>query len=161
MSIAQQIDIDLRNAMYSADPILLQTIRAIKSKFVEQIKTGKIGNSIEDPIAIQTIRGMIKQRKASMDIYIEQKREDLAKIEEAEMKIISKYIPEEIPDSELRREILILIGETGVESIKQIGTLLKATIPKLDGRATRERISIMARILLTAYEQQKKQQHDT
>lgn len=156
MSIAQQIDIDLRNAIYSADPILLTTIRAIKAKFVEQIKTGKIGKSIDDAIAIQTLRSMNKQRKASMDIYIEQKRDDLAKIEEAEMKIISKYIPEEISDSELRKEILILIGETGVESINQIGTLLKATIPKLDGKATRERMSIMARMLLTAYEKQKR-----
>ena len=156
MSIAERINIDLRNAIYSADPILLQTIRAIKSKFVEQIKTGKIGKSIDDAIAIQTLRSMNKQRKASMDIYIEQKREDLAKIEEAEMKIISKYIPDEISDSELRKEILILIGETGVESINQIGTLLKATIPKLDGKATRERMSTMARMLLTAYEKQKR-----
>jgi uncharacterized protein len=156
MSIAQKIDTDLRNAIYSSDPLLLTTIRAVKSKFVEQIKTGKIGNSIEDAIAIQVLRSMIKQRKASSDIYAEQKRDDLKKVEDAEIRIISKYLPDEISDQELRKEILILIGETGVSRANQIGQLLKATISVLDGRASRERISKMAKKLLTAYEEQKR-----
>lgn len=157
MLLQQQIDIDLRNATYSKDKILLETIRAIKNQFVVELKTGRRkDNFIPNNDAYQILRGMIKQRKESEAIYLENKREDLAQIERKQIEIIEKYVPEEISDSQLRAEIITLIGKTGVEKSKQIGVLLKATIPVLDGVASRERISKMAKGLLEAYEKQKR-----
>ena len=82
MLLQQKIDIDLRNATYSKDQILLDTIRATKNQFVIELKTGKNRGELPDQTAFAILRGMIKQRKESENIYNENKREDKKHIQE-------------------------------------------------------------------------------
>ena len=156
-TIFEQINVDLRNAMYTKEKCLLITIRGIKKELVELAKKAENNGKVTDEKAILTLRSMIKQRTMSAQIYKEQNRNDLEEIELKEIEIIKRYLPIEISDEELRAEIIKLIGTTkSVEGPGQIGILLKETIQKLDKKASRERISKMAKDLLNAYALQKR-----
>ena len=156
-TIFEQINVDLRNAMYTKEKCLLITIRGIKKELVELAKKAENNGKVTDEKAILTLRSMIKQRTMSAQIYKEQNRNDLEEIELKEIEIIKRYLPIEISDEELRAEIIKLIGTTkSVEGPGQTGILLKETIQKLDKKASRERISKMAKDLLNAYALQKR-----
>ena len=151
-TIFEQIDIDLRNAIYSKDEILLTTIRAIKTKLVEVAKSKEGNGRVSDENAIVALKSMIKQRKQSAETYMENQRPELAKIEELEIAIIEKYIPSQMSMPEIRKEILIAIGELNLTELKQLGQLIKHLAEKLKGKVDNKQLSELAKQTLQAYE---------
>ena len=91
--------------MLNKDKDRLTALRAIKSAILLEEKNGKEGSINE----IQILMKLIKQRKDSLTLYKEQKRLDLAKIEESEINIIQEFLPEQINDNELDSELDIII----------------------------------------------------
>ena len=84
---------------------------------------------------------LIKQRKDSLTLYKEQKRPDLAKIEESEINIIQEFLPDQINDNELDSELDIIIKSVGAESIKDMGKVMGITTKKLSGKVENSRIA--------------------
>ena len=84
---------------------------------------------------------LIKQRKDSLTLYKEQKRLDLAKIEESEINIIQEFLPEQINDNELDSELDIIIKSVGAESIKDMGKVMGIATKKLSGKVENSRIA--------------------
>ena len=142
--------------MYSGNKILMNTIRAMKTEITNLVKAKGSDGEVSQQEAFVLLQSMIKKRADSALIYKEHRREDLRKIEMEEIEIIKKYLPEQMSDIELRSNLVELVGVTGVQSMKQLGVLLKATIARLDGRSDRKRISDMAKLVLAAYEKQKR-----
>ena len=151
MKLIERIDSEIKNAMYSKDKILLTTVRAIKAEITELEKSKETKGIVSEEAELAVIRKMIKKRKESAAIYASQNRPDLEKAELLEVNILIKYLPEDYTDAELRKEILILIGQTGVSRIEQIGLLTKEAMNKLRGRADGKRISEQIKILFPAY----------
>ena len=141
MLLRERIDIDHKNATYSRDQLLLDTIRAIKNQFVIEIKTGKTKGELSDAKAYKIIRGMIKQRKESEKIYIENNRYDLAKVERKQIEIIEKYLPTELTDSELKTKIVNAICKNKIFDKSKMGLLIKTMNQELEGMVEGQRLA--------------------
>lgn len=151
-TLFDKIGIDITGAMYARDVILLDTLRMVKKDLLEYKKSKESKGVVTDEAAIRIMQKAVKTRTESAEIYRENNRPDLEEIELAQIRIIEKYIPELMSEPQIRTRILEMIGRTGVTSIDQIGTFLKAVMPEFDRVADRQLVSKMARSLLTAYE---------
>ena len=137
MELKNTIDNQIKESMLNKDKDRLTALRAIKSAILLEEKNGKEGSINE----IQILMKLIKQRKDSLTLYKEQKRLDLAKIEESEINIIQEFLPEQINDNELDSELDIIIKSVGAESIKDMGKVMGIATKKLSGKVENSRIA--------------------
>ena len=137
MELKNTIDNQIKESMLNKDKDRLTALRAIKSAILLEEKNGKEGSINE----IQILMKLIKQRKDSLTVYKEQKRLDLAKIEESEINIIQEFLPEQINDNELDSELDIIIKSVGAESIKDMGKVMGIATKKLSGKVENSRIA--------------------
>ena len=137
MEFKNTIDNQIKESMLNKDKDRLTALRAIKSAILLEEKNGKEGSINE----IQILMKLIKQRKDSLTLYKEQKRPDLAKIEESEINIIQEFLPDQINDNELDSELDIIIKSVGAESIKDMGKVMGIATKKLSGKVENSRIA--------------------
>ena len=137
MELKNTIDNQIKESMLNKDKDRLIALRAIKSAILLEEKNGKEGSINE----IQILMKLIKQRKDSLTLFKEQKRQDLAKIEESEINIIQEFLPEQINDNELESELDIIIKSVGAESIKDMGKVMGIATKKLSGKVENSRIA--------------------
>ena len=137
MELKNTIDNQIKESMLNKDKDRLTALRAIKSAILLEEKNGKEGSINE----IQILMKLIKQRKDSLTLYKEQKRLDLAVIEESEINIIQEFLPEQINDNELDSELDIIIKSVGAESIKDMGKVMGIATKKLSGKVENSRIA--------------------
>ena len=137
MELKNTIDNQIKESMLNKDKDRLTALRAIKSAILSEEKNGKEGSINE----IQILMKLIKQRKDSLTLFKEQKRQDLAKIEESEINIIQEFLPEQINDNELDSELDIIIKSVGAESIKDMGKVMGIATKKLSGKVENSRIA--------------------
>lgn len=136
MSIREEITQKLKEAMIKKDVSLLNILRLIKASIKEKdiVAKGNGKSDISNEDIISVLQSMIKQRKASMDIYLQGKREDLAKKEEYEIEIISKFLPEQLSVQEIEIIINETIKSSGANSLKDIGKIINLIKGQYDGR---------------------------
>mgnify|MGYP001236722376 FL=1 len=137
MELKNTIDNQIKESMLNKDKDRLTALRAIKSAILLEEKNGKEGSINE----IQILMKLIKQRKDSLTLYKEQKRLDLAVIEESEINIIQEFLPDQINDNELDSELDIIIKSVGAESIKDMGKVMGIATKKLSGKVENSRIA--------------------
>lgn len=148
MSLENTISDAIKDAMRAKDKIALDSLRAVKSQIL-LLKTEARGTEVSDEQVISILQRMIKQRKDSYDQFAAQNRNDLAEVEEAQMKIIEQYLPQQLSPEELEAEIKKIIAETGAESGKDIGKVMGMASKKLAGKSDGKSISEMAKKLLS------------
>ncbi len=137
MNLKNTIDNQIKEAMLSKSKDRLIPLRAIKAAILLEEKNGKADNINE----IQLLMKLIKQRKDSLTLYNEQKREDLAKKEESEILIIEEFLPKQLDDNELSKEIDNIISFSEATSIKEMGKIMGIATKKLSGKADNSRIA--------------------
>ena len=137
MNLKNTIDNQLKEAMLSKSKERLTPLRAIKSAILLEEKNGLSDNVNE----VQLLMKLIKQRKDSLTLYKEQKREDLASKEESEILIIEEFLPKQLSDGELSDKIEKIINESGASSIKEMGIVMGIATKKLSGKAENSRIA--------------------
>ncbi len=149
MSLKEQIDQDIKKAMLSKSKDDLRALRAIKSMILlAETEKGAAG-ALSQEAEMQLLQKAVKQRKDSLEIYVEQGRKDLAEIEEAEVAIIERYLPEPMDEETLLKELKEIIDEAGATSMKDIGRVMGIASKKLAGKANNKVISEKVRILLS------------
>lgn len=150
MSLETTINDDIKKAMLNKESGKLNALRAVKSAILlaKTEKAGQDGLSTEAELAI--LQKLVKQRRDSYDIYIQQGREDLAADEKLQIDVISVYLPAQMSDEELENELRTIISETGASSAADLGKVMGIASKKLAGKAEGKRISDMVRKLLTA-----------
>lgn len=148
MSLENTISEAIKTAMKEKDKVALDSLRAVKSQIL-LLKTEAKGAevSLEQEIAI--LQRMIKQRKDSFEQFAAQGRQDLAEVEEAQMKVIEKFLPKQLSAEELEAEIKRIIAETSAESMKDIGKVMGIASKELAGKSDGKSISEMAKKLLS------------
>lgn len=113
--------------MKGGDQNAVATIRlinaALKQKDIDARPSGK---EVTEADILSMLQGMIKQRKESISIFRENKREDLAVKEEAEVAVIEKFLPAQMSDAEVEAIVDKLIAETGAASQKDMGKVMGA-----------------------------------
>lgn len=140
MTLEERITQDMKNAMRSKDKVALRGIRAVKAAIM-LLKTDGSGDEITPEREIKLVQKMVKQRKDSYDIYVEQGREDLAAVEKEEIDIISQYLPKQLDEESLKSVIAEVISELGAEGMKDMGKVMGVVTAKVAGQAEGKVIS--------------------
>jgi uncharacterized protein len=133
MSLAERIQKDLVDAMRARDELRLSVLRgikaAIKHKEVEKIAT------LDEQQTIQILQTLVKQRKESIEQFSKGNRPELAEKETKELKILESYLPAGASNDEMNAAIDKGIAETGANSMKQMGAVVKAAKAQLEGKS--------------------------
>src|SRR3989304_1925414 len=149
MSLKEKINADLLAALKSKQAEDALTLRflnsAIKNKELEKrtnlSREGKPAEELEklsvlsDEEVIGVIMGEIKKRKESIAQYEKGGREDLAKKESAELTVLKRYAPEEMPEEELKMIVKKKISEMGDVTMKDFGKIIGSVMAEVKGRA--------------------------
>lgn len=148
MGLTEKINSDIKAAMLAKEQVKLTTLRAIKSALL--LEASKDGSSeVSEDVGIKIMTKLHKQRKESADIYIEQGREDLAKEEIAQAKILEEYLPKQLDDEEVKAIIKEIIASTGASSMADMGKVMGQASSKMAGMADGKKISGIVRELLS------------
>lgn len=148
-SLESRISDAIKDAMRAKDKVALDALRAVKSQIL-LLKTEAKGAEISAEQEIMVLQRMIKQRRDSYEQFSAQSREDLAGVEEAQMKIIEKYLPQQLTAEELEAEMKNIIASAGAESVKDLGKVMGLASKQLAGKSDGKRISEMAKKLLSS-----------
>lgn len=149
MSLKAQIDADVKEAMKARDQDRLRALRAVKSMILlEETKEGATGGDLKPEDEIKLLSKAVKQRKDSADIYRQQNRADLLAIEEAEIAVIEKYLPQQLTEDELRTAVQAIIAQVGATGPGDMGKVMGAATKALAGKAEGKAVSAMVKSLL-------------
>ena len=134
--ITDTVKQDVTTAMKAGEKERVTTLRLVLSELQKDEKEGK-----GDELAV--LRRERKRRVEAATAFRDGGREDLATAEESEAKIIETYLPAEISDDELQKIVTDAIAETGAQSPKDMGNVMKAAMAKTQGRADGKRVSAL------------------
>ena len=148
MNLKSRIQEDMKNAMRSGLKDELKVIRLILSS-IKQIEIDKKITIDDDEQILDILNKMVKQRRDSVSQFQKGEREDLAQIEIDEIKIINRYLPEELSESELASIISDAIEESNAGDIKNMGSVMSIIKDKTKGRADMSKVSNIVRERLT------------
>jgi uncharacterized protein len=149
MELEKLINDDIKATMLARDSKKLEALRAIKAALLlEKTKEGTSGE-IPGTIELKLLQKLVKQRKESAEIYKNANRDDLAENELFEASIIEKYLPQQLPEDDVRKIILRIITETGASSMKDMGKIMGIANTELSGKADNKLISAIVKELLS------------
>jgi uncharacterized protein YqeY len=133
LSLLTDIKNDLKQAMLDKNHDVRDTIRM----FLAELQRYEIDNKVEadDALAINIINKMIKQRNDSITQFMDGGREDLAKQEELELKILSAYKPEQLSEDKVKSYVDDAINDLNANSMQDMGKVMGLLKPKLAGNA--------------------------
>lgn len=135
MSLKVTIDKEIKSAMLNKNKLRLTALRAIKSSILIEEKNKNGENKLNKEKEMQLLMKNIKQRKESMDLYLQQQRNDLAQIEKQEIDVISEFLPQQLSEEEIVREIEIIIETHKANDIKDMGKVMGIASKKFAGKA--------------------------
>ena len=136
--IFEQVSGDIKTAMLARDKVALEAIRGIKKEFLEA-KTAKGGDgTLPDDQAVKIMQKMVKQRKESAQIYVDQNRPELAENELAEAAVIERYLPQQMSDSELETAVAAIIAQLGASGPQDLGKVMGVATKQLAGKNRRK-----------------------
>ena len=148
MSLFDTISNDIKSAMLAKDRVKLEALRGVKKEFIEA-KTAKGGSGeLSDDVALKILAKMVKQRRESAAIYVEQNRPELAESELAEAAVIEAYMPKQLSDEELTAELQAILAEVGATGPQDMGKVMGVASKRLAGRADGRAISTKVKELL-------------
>lgn len=148
MSLAEQIEKDVIAAMKAKYSVKVSTLRMLKSAVMNHLIRAK-KDKAEDSEVLGIITKQAKQRRESMDSFEKAGRKDLVDKERIELAILETYLPKQLTDDELRVEIQKAIAISGATSPADIGKLMKALMPAIQGKADGKRVQEAVKALLT------------
>ena len=150
MNLESRVMDELKAAMKSKDEAALRTLRAIKAAIlVEKTAEGATGE-ISEADEMKMLQKMAKQRRDSLDIFTTQGRADLAVKEEEELRVIERFLPQQLSEEELRSELQAVIAQVGATGPGDMGKVMGAATKALAGRADGKAVSAMVKTLLSS-----------
>src|ERR1041385_1038432 len=132
MNLREQIVKDLTAAMKAQDAGRTSTLRMVKAAMMNrQIEKG---SELDDDDMQKLLRSLVKQRRDSIEQYEKAGRQELVDKEQAEIKVIETYLPQAASREEIEQAVAAAIAETGADSIKDMGKVMKAAQAALIGK---------------------------
>ena len=153
MTIREDIKNNLKEAMIKKNVDLISALRLVIASIKDRdiIAKGKGNDSgINDEEIISLLQTMIKQRKSSIDMYLEGKREDLAKKEQNEIEIISKFLPKQLSKEEINNIIDMTIKSCEASSMKDMGKVINLLKKRHNGEMNFGYVSKIVKNKLTS-----------
>ena len=133
MSLKEQLNESLKEAMKARDDLRLSAVRmvrsTIKNREIEQKK------ELDDQGVIEVISSLVKQRRESIRMYREGQRPELAEKEETELNILLSFLPTHMSRKEIEQLVFRVILEIGAQGPRDMGKVMKAVTPLTSGKA--------------------------
>lgn len=148
MSLEQQVNDSIKDAMRAKNEAELRGLRAIKAAVLMQKTEGGKKETLSEEEELKILQKLAKQRREAMDIFIQQNREDLAFKEKEELEIIERYLPKPLSEEELKAELEKIVSETGASSPADMGKVMGVASKKLAGKADGKTIANMVKSML-------------
>jgi uncharacterized protein YqeY len=147
MALKDQLDADMKASMREKDTVRLSVIRmlksAIKYREIEAMKP------LDDAGVLQVIGSEIKRHKDSVDQYRAGNRLDLVAQEEGELKVLQAYLPAQMGEGELQALVEAAVVKTGATGPRDMGTVMKALLPDVQGKADGRLVSELVKARLS------------
>lgn len=141
-----QIRQDLKTAMLAHDETAVSTLRMLLS----EIKYAEVaGNEVSDQTIIGVVQKELKKRREASEGFRKGGREESALKEEAEAKVLEKYLPEQLSDQELQSLVDEAINELGASAMVDMGKVMSHVMSKAGQSVEGSRVSTMVRQKLT------------
>lgn len=148
MSLEQKIMTELKAAMLAKNEAALRSLRAVKAAILlAKTSEGQQGDLKEED-EIKLLQKLVKQRKDSLEIFTQQKREDLASKEAEEIAVIEKFLPAQMSAEELKSVIEAIVAQTGASSPADMGKVMGVASKQLAGKADGKTISAVVKEIL-------------
>jgi len=142
MELEKRIMDDIKAAMRVKDAKKLEALRAVKAAILlAKTEKGTTDEGIGEEREMAILKRLVKQRKDSAQLYHEQGRKDLEDDENYQASVIEVYLPEQMSEEEIRREVLKIIEQTGAESMRDMGKVMGLATRSLAGKADNKLIS--------------------
>ncbi len=133
MSILEDIDKQIKEALKAGEKDRLTTLRGLKSDLkYRQIEQKE---PLTDHQAIEVLSSCAKKRRESIEQYEKGRRSDLVQKEQFELDIITSFLPQQLSEDELRQLITAAITQSGVDSPQKMGLVMKILMPQVKGKA--------------------------
>ena len=133
MPVKQDLDAALKDAMRAKDTAALDAVRAVKSTVkLAEIEAGKEYGDAEVHAVIQKA---IKQRRDSIEQFKAGARQDLVEKEEAQLKVLERFLPAQLSEAEIAALVVEAVASTGAAGPKDMGKVMAALMPKVKGKA--------------------------
>ncbi len=144
--MADRIAADIVLAMKSKDKLVLLALRSVASEF--KYREIELGGGLPEEEALVVLQKAAKKRRESMALFQKGDRVDLANQEEAELKVLEKYLPQELSDEKIDAMIREVISDAGDKNPSLIGKVMSLVMPRLKGQASGDRVRARAIALL-------------
>lgn len=149
MSLRDRLQTDIAAAMRGGEALRRDTLRMAANAAYNTEKRN--GRPLTDDEFLAVLSKEVKTRRESVEAFRNGGREDLAAKEEAEIEILSAYLPQALTDDEIRTLVAEAIGATGAASPRDLGKVMGWLSPKTRGRADGRRVSeLVAQALASA-----------
>ena len=148
MKLKTRIQEDMKNAMRSGAQVELKVIRLILSA-IKQIEVDSRISIEDDNQVLDILNKMMKQRRDSISQFEQGGRKDLADIENAEIEILTQYLPEQLSESEIDSIVQETIKENGAADITKMGVVMSIVKEKVKGQADMAIVSQKVKAFLT------------
>src|SRR5258706_2723413 len=135
MNLEQKIMTELKTAMLAKDEAALRSLREVKAAILLAKTSEGSGGDLKEEDEIKLLQKLVKQRKDSLEIFEQQKREDLAQKEREEINVIEKFLPRQVSTDELKTILSKIITDTGASSPADMGKVMGMATKQLAGKA--------------------------
>lgn len=149
MSLQNDVMTAMKAAMKDKDQVALEALRAVKSAILLAKTSSGGGEELTEEEELKILQKLVKQRKDSAAIYLEQDRKDLALPEIDQAEVISQFLPEALSEEEIEKVVVMTIDEIGAEGMKDMGRVMGIVNKELAGRADGKTISTIVKAKLS------------
>jgi uncharacterized protein YqeY len=147
MGLKESLDQDLKTAMREKAQLRLETIRMLKSAI--KYREIELMKPLDDAGIQAVISTEVKRRRDAIEQYRAGNRPELAEKEEAEITILQGYLPQQLSADELRAKVDAAVAAVGAQGMKDMGKVMKALMPEVQGRAEGAAVSEMVKARLS------------
>ncbi len=149
MSLEAQVMDLMKDAMKAKDEGTLRGLRAIKAEIIKAKTDPGAGGVVTADGELKLLQKLVKQRKDSLEIYVQQNRADLATKESEEITVIEKFLPQQLSEDALKVAVAEIITTVGASSPADMGKVMGVASKQLAGKAEGKAISAVVKELLS------------
>ncbi len=145
MSLTDKINDEIKKAMLAREKEKLEALRAVKSALLLALTSEGSGGEISEDSEIRILQKLVKQRKETAEIYLQQNRNDLATIELSQAEVIAAFLPSQMDEASLVIFIKKMISDMGAVGMKDMGRVVNAANQQLAGKAESKAIAMIVK----------------
>jgi hypothetical protein len=130
-TLSERVNTGITEAMKTRDQVRLGSLRMLKAAIMN--KSVEKGRDLDDAEVLQVVGSVAKQRRDSIEQFAKAGRTDLVEKEAADLKILEELLPPAASAEDIAAAVAAAVAETGASSVKDMGKVMKAVMPKLAG----------------------------